>query len=86
MSLTKENTLYIYNSLTGKKEKFKPINKKRVGMYVCGPTVYSNVHLGNVRTFMSFDIIYRYLLPLALLSYLFYLHRYLNHFQGDQHL
>ena len=42
MSLTKENILYIYNSLTGKKEKFKPINKKRVGMYVCGPTVYSN--------------------------------------------
>ena len=65
MSLTKENTLYIYNSLTGKKEKFKPINKKRVGMYVCGPTVYSNVHLGNVRTFMSFDIIYRYLLHLG---------------------
>ena len=65
MSLTKENILYIYNSLTGKKEKFKPINKKRVGMYVCGPTVYSNVHLGNVRTFMSFDIIYRYLLHLG---------------------
>ena len=65
MSLIKENILYIYNSLTGKKEKFKPINKKRVGMYVCGPTVYSNVHLGNVRTFMSFDIIYRYLLHLG---------------------
>jgi len=65
MSLTKENIFYIYNSLTGKKEKFKPINKKRVGMYVCGPTVYSNVHLGNVRTFMSFDIIYRYLLHLG---------------------
>ena len=65
MSLTKENILYIYNSLTGKKEKFKPINNKRVGMYVCGPTVYSNVHLGNVRTFMSFDIIYRYLLHLG---------------------
>ena len=65
MSLTKENILYIYNSLTGKKEKFKPINKKRVGMYVCGPTVYSNVHLGNVRTFMSFDVIYRYLLHLG---------------------
>ena len=65
MSLIKENILYIYNSLTGKKEKFKPINKKRVGIYVCGPTVYSNVHLGNVRTFMSFDIIYRYLLHLG---------------------
>ena len=48
--------LFIYNSLSGKKEKFKPIKEGLVGMYVCGPTVYSNVHLGNVRTFMSFDI------------------------------
>jgi len=52
----------IYNSLTNKKEIFKPLKKGYVGMYVCGPTVYSNVHLGNVRTFMSFDMIYRYLL------------------------
>lgn len=43
------------------KEKFEPINPPFVGMYVCGPTVYSDVHLGNVRTFLSFDIIYRYL-------------------------
>ncbi|HZW63760.1 MAG TPA: cysteine--tRNA ligase [Flavobacteriaceae bacterium] len=50
----------IYNSLTGKKEVFTPITDGYVGMYVCGPTVYSNVHLGNVRTFMSFDMIYRY--------------------------
>ena len=55
----------IYNSLNGKKELFIPINKGAVGMYVCGPTVYSNVHLGNVRTFMSFDVIYRYLLHLG---------------------
>ena len=64
MSAYKENKLRIYNSLTGKKELFKPINKESVGMYICGPTVYSNVHLGNVRTFLSFDIIYRYLLHL----------------------
>ena len=65
MSTYKENNLKIYNSLTGKKELLKPINKESIGMYVCGPTVYSNVHLGNVRTFMSFDIIYRYLLHLG---------------------
>jgi len=52
--------LKIYNSLSNKKELFKPIHRNHVGMYVCGPTVYSNVHLGNVRTFMSFDMIYRY--------------------------
>lgn len=57
--------LYIYNSLSSKKEKFIPIEKDHVGMYVCGPTVYSNVHLGNIRTFMSFDMVYRYLLHLG---------------------
>ncbi|NNK82541.1 MAG: cysteine--tRNA ligase [Flavobacteriaceae bacterium] len=56
-----QGELKIYNSLTKKKELFKPINQGYVGMYVCGPTVYSNVHLGNVRTFTSFDLIYRYL-------------------------
>ena len=65
MSKLKEHNLNIYNSLSGNKEKFDPINKESVGMYVCGPTVYSYVHLGNVRTFMSFDIIYRYLLHLG---------------------
>ena len=54
------NTLQIYNTLSGKKEVFNPINEGAIGMYVCGPTVYSNVHLGNVRTFMSFDMIFRY--------------------------
>ena len=53
--------LYLNNILTRKKELFEPLNSPHVGMYVCGPTVYSNVHLGNVRTFLSFDIIYRYL-------------------------
>ena len=57
--------LTIYNSLTNKKELFETLQKGYVGMYVCGPTVYSNVHLGNVRTFMSFDMIYRYLLHLG---------------------
>ena len=57
-----KNTLQVYNSLNGKKEAFKPITPGQVGMYVCGPTVYSDVHLGNVRTFVSFDIIYRYLM------------------------
>jgi cysteinyl-tRNA synthetase len=58
-------TLKIYNSLSGEKEVFKPINPKTIGMYVCGPTVYSNVHLGNVRTFMSFDFIFRSLTHLG---------------------
>ena len=53
--------LKIYNSISGEKENFNTVTKNYVGMYVCGPTVYSNVHLGNLRTFTSFDIIYRYL-------------------------
>ncbi|MGH1519128.1 cysteine--tRNA ligase [Chryseobacterium sp. JK1] len=57
--------LKIYNSLTAEKENFKPILDGNVGMYVCGPTVYSNVHLGNVRTFLSFDFIYRTLMHLG---------------------
>ncbi len=60
MQLYKDQQIKIYNSLSGIKELFKPINAGHIGMYVCGPTVYSNVHLGNVRTFMSFDVIYRY--------------------------
>lgn len=56
-----QNKLSVYNSLTKKKELFEPVNPPFVGMYVCGPTVYSDVHLGNLRTFLSFDIIYRYL-------------------------
>ena len=60
MKLFEEHKIEIYNSITGKKEAFKPINEGHIGLYVCGPTVYSNVHLGNVRTFMSFDMIFRY--------------------------
>lgn len=61
----KENKLKISNSLTGKKEVFESILDGFVGLYVCGPTVYSHVHLGNCRTFISFDVIYRYLLHLG---------------------
>lgn len=57
--------LTIYNSLTGQKEEFKPLYEGRVGMYVCGPTVYNDVHLGNCRTFVNFDVIYRYFLHLG---------------------
>ena len=57
--------LKIHNSLSGKKKNFIPIDKNNVGMYVCGPTVYNNAHLGNCRTFISFDLIYRYLTHLG---------------------
>ena len=60
-----ENNLTLYNSLSRKKEKFEPIKEGMVGMYVCGPTVYSDVHLGNCRSFVSFDIIYRYLMHIG---------------------
>ncbi|SMO62147.1 cysteine--tRNA ligase [Solitalea koreensis] len=60
-----QHTIQLYNSLTRKKEEFKAINAPFVGMYVCGPTVYSDVHLGNCRTFISFDLIYRYLIHLG---------------------
>ncbi len=58
--------LKIYNTLTKQNELFKPLHEGHVGMYVCGPTVYSNAHLGNARTFVSFDIMFRYFLHLGL--------------------
>ncbi|WP_136668157.1 cysteine--tRNA ligase [Flavobacterium sp. H122] len=61
MSLYQSNPIKVYNTLSGEKETFIPVHEGNIGMYVCGPTVYSHVHLGNVRTFMSFDVIYRYL-------------------------
>ncbi|WP_339754760.1 cysteine--tRNA ligase [uncultured Winogradskyella sp.] len=60
MPLYNTHQIKIYNTLSGEKEIFEPIIAGHIGMYVCGPTVYSNVHLGNVRTFMSFDMIFRY--------------------------
>lgn len=74
------SNLKIYNTLSGKKEEFKPILKDHVGMYVCGPTVYSDVHIGNVRTFLSFDIVYRYL------KYLGYSVRYVRNITDVGHL
>src|SRR5690554_7180409 len=61
----KANQLTVYNTLSRTKEHFKPLHPPLVGMYVCGPTVYSDIHLGNCRTFISFDMIYRYLLHLG---------------------
>jgi cysteinyl-tRNA synthetase len=52
--------IFIQNSLSGKKEKFEPLHPGQLGMYVCGPTVYNKVHLGNARTFLTFDTISRY--------------------------
>lgn len=59
------HNLKIYNTLTRTTQKFEPIHTGHVGMYVCGPTVYSNAHLGNARTFISFDVVFRYLLHLG---------------------
>jgi len=75
-----EHNLYIYNTLSRSKEQFIPLHNDRVGMYVCGPTVYSDVHLGNCRTFISFDVIYRYLI------YLGYKVRYVRNITDAGHL
>ncbi|NAY93050.1 cysteine--tRNA ligase [Muricauda sp. JGD-17] len=80
MQLYKNQNLRVHNSLSGKKEVFEPINEGYVGMYVCGPTVYSNVHLGNCRTFMSFDMIFRYL------KHLGYKVRYVRNITDAGHL
>tara|TARA_R110000796_G_scaffold11552_9_gene39084 strand:+ start:9006 stop:10487 length:1482 start_codon:yes stop_codon:yes gene_type:complete len=80
MSLYQTQKLKVYNSLTGEKEVFEPLSEGHVGMYVCGPTVYSNVHLGNCRTFMSFDMIFRYL------KHLGYKVRYVRNITDAGHL
>jgi cysteinyl-tRNA synthetase len=72
--------LHIQNNLTRKKEEFKPINPPFVGLYVCGPTVYNYVHLGNLRTFMTFDVVYRYL------TFLGYKVRYVRNITDVGHL
>ena len=59
-----QNNLFIYNSLSKKKELFKPLHPPFVGLYVCGPTVYSDAHLGHARPAITFDLLYRYLLHL----------------------
>jgi len=55
------HNLFIYNTLTRRKELFKPIHEGKVGMYVCGPTVYGDGHLGHARPAITFDILFRYL-------------------------
>ncbi|MEE2771935.1 MAG: cysteine--tRNA ligase [Bacteroidota bacterium] len=80
MALYEQQSLKIYNSMSGDKETFTPINEGHVGMYVCGPTVYSNVHLGNCRTFISFDLVFRYL------KHLGYKVRYVRNITDAGHL
>ena len=75
-----KRALKLYNSLSREKETFTPLVEGHIGMYVCGPTVYSDVHLGNCRTFVSFDVIYRYLM------YLGYQVRYVRNITDVGHL
>ena len=72
--------LRVYNTLSRNKELFEPLHPTFVGMYVCGPTVYGDIHLGNLRTFISFDVIYRYLM------YLGYKVRYIRNITDVGHL
>ena len=57
-----DSQLIIYNTLTRRKEVFEPLVPGNAGLYVCGPTVYSNSHLGHARPAITFDLLYRYLL------------------------
>ena len=75
-----DTRLYIYNTLTRTKEIFVPINSPHVGMYVCGPTVYGDAHLGHARPAISFDLLFRYLL------YLKYKVRYVRNITDVGHL
>lgn len=75
-----KDQLKVYNTLSASKEEFRPLADPHVGMYVCGPTVYSEVHLGNCRTFISFDLVYRYL------SFLGYNVRYVRNITDAGHL
>jgi cysteinyl-tRNA synthetase len=80
MKLYEQFPVSITNSLSGKKEPFVPLNSPFVGMYSCGPTVYNEVHLGNLRTFTAFDVVYRYL------SYIGYVVRYVRNITDAGHL
>ena len=75
-----QNKLQIYNTLSRKKELFEPIKPPHVGMYVCGPTVYGDAHLGHARAAITFDIVFRYLL------YLDYRVRYVRNITDVGHL
>jgi cysteinyl-tRNA synthetase len=80
MALFEQYPLVVSNSLSREKELFTPLNGPFVGLYVCGPTVYNYVHLGNCRTFISFDMIYRYL------THLGYKVRYVRNITDAGHL
>lgn len=75
-----KQTVFVYNTLTRTKEEFIPLDAPYVGMYVCGPTVYSDAHLGNARTYISFDLIFRYL------THLGYKVRYVRNITDAGHL
>jgi cysteinyl-tRNA synthetase len=75
-----QHPLYITNSLTRQKENFIPINAPFVGLYVCGPTVYGEAHLGHARPYITFDVLYRYL------SHLGYKVRYVRNITDVGHL
>ncbi|SHF07980.1 cysteinyl-tRNA synthetase [Mariniphaga anaerophila] len=75
-----KNQLVIYNTLTRKKELFKPLVDGKVGLYVCGPTVYSDSHLGHARPFITFDLLFRYL------TFLGYKVRYVRNITDVGHL
>jgi cysteinyl-tRNA synthetase len=75
-----ESKLVIYNTLSRKKEKFEPINPPFVGMYVCGPTVYGDAHLGHARPAITFDVVFRYL------QYLGFKVRYVRNITDVGHL
>ena len=79
-TLIMEQKLFIYNTLSRKKEEFKPITPGRVGMYVCGPTVYGDAHLGHARPAITFDLLFRYL------KYLGYKVRYVRNITDVGHL
>ncbi|MCO6482810.1 MAG: cysteine--tRNA ligase, partial [Flavobacteriales bacterium] len=60
MASEQDHPLFLTNTLTRAKERFVPLQPPHVGLYVCGPTVYSDVHLGNVRSFLTFDVLVRW--------------------------
>ncbi len=80
MAQKEQSSLHLYNSLTRKKELFEPIKPPFVGLYVCGPTVYGDPHLGHARAAITFDVVYRYL------TFLGYKVRYVRNITDVGHL